>query len=220
MSLELLHSYVYPCKVLKIQICAWQASDVTLEDIFDLCPILEEMSWQKMLVWWHSAPHPSDPTAPINFTHLLRMRVLLLREGLEWGSLDFFTSDEERGKELGRRGQQMSNWSVNGAVVASLLLAAPLLERVFLDRVCFEASAVEALTAAVCAGTALQRMRIVCINTHMCRKEIRPLLDVLLQRMREFCPRLEYALVSHENEILKQFWSKHFINNFRPKEFA
>jgi hypothetical protein len=163
-----------------------------------------------------------EAVPPIPSAHVLRMRVLELHEGFEYVSVDVHTADRVRWKALSDQERYMSPyWSLDGAVMTRMLLAAPLLERVYLDRVSFSAAQVEALTAAVVAGTALRRMRLICIDSGSSRPRqvVQPLLDVLLARMRQFCPRFQSGLVSPDRDTYGKFWQKHYCKDDLQKEF-
>jgi hypothetical protein len=178
------------------------------------------MSLYKMLGYQEKGFVP-EAVPPIPSAHVLRMRVLELRAGYEYVSVDVHTADRVRWKALSDRNRYMSPyWSLDGAVVAPLLLAAPLLERVYLDKVRFSAAQVEALTAAVVAGTALRRMRLICIDSgSSCLHQVQPLLDTLLVRMREFCPLFQSGLVSPDRDTYGKFWQKHYCKDNWQKEF-
>lgn len=148
-----------------------------LEDVFNLCPNLEELHWL-------DSPLPSDDAAPpISGAHLLRMRVLALRK---------------------HRSEPM-----NGTTLASLLLSAPLLEKIFLASVVFDAATVQSLKEAVRMRTALQRMRVVCLDDGRENQ----MLNSLLVRMRTGCPRFESGLVSPTLGCRDEFWQKHFCQD-------
>ena len=106
-----------------------------LGQVFELCPNLEEFYWLEGNIF-------VDATAPpICSKHLLRLRVLALHES-EFG---FFEPQDN-------------------ALVTSVMQLAPMLEKVFLQNVDFDAVGVRALEEAVRTRTALQRMRVVCID--------------------------------------------------------
>lgn len=134
----------------------------------------------------------TDASPPICGAHLRHLRALTLRRG------------------------EGCSGRVDGAVLMPLFLAAPLLERVYLENAWFDAASVVALTAAVGAGIALQRMRLACIESgrddepEMQQAQMVQLLENLLLRMRAISPHFESGLVvNRDSERLRLFWDNH-----------
>ena len=147
-----------------------------LEHVIDLCPNLEELHWTGK-----SAPITEEDveTPPISATNLRRLRVLTHRFNYN---------------------------SRNGAMLTSVMLSAPLLEKIFLEGFNFGAADVEALHDALRTRTALQSLRLAYLRSGRDPKEDQ-LLDALRERMRTCCPRLQDGGSDY------YFWKNHFCKD-------
>jgi len=153
---------------------------VQLEHVIDLCPNLEELHWTGK-----SAPITEEDveTPPISATNLRRLRVLTHRFNYN---------------------------SRNGAMLTSVMLSAPLLEKIFLEGFNFGAADVEALDDALRMRTALQSLRIAYFDKGR-GPEIGQMLDALRERMRICCPRFQDA--ENDNRV----WENHFCQDIFSK---
>jgi hypothetical protein len=158
-----------------------QTPRLLLGDVFGACPNLEEAHWLNM------PRSVTDDSPSIRSEHLQRLRAFTLRQGDSYPL------------------------TLNGATVASLLLAAPLLERIYLENVHFEEVTVAALTAAVGAGVAFQSLRFICVDDD--RGAPREFVEVLLLRMRAVCPLFEHGLVSPHHSGRDKCWEKYFCDD-------
>lgn len=166
------------------------------------CPNLEEAHLLSV-----AATPPLEASPPIPSSQLLRLRALTLRQ-----------ADTRRQiNHIAYYLHPVYPRDLDGAAVALLLLAAPQLERVYLDRIEFDACAVEALGAALDTGSALQRMRFVCVGNAQWHKGRRTF-DELLKRMRDSCPHFGRCLVSSNDEHLDMFWRKFFTGDSMTHE--
>jgi len=100
--------------------------------------------------------------------------------------------------------------SENGATVTSVILAAPLLEKIYMQGVDFGAADVEALDDALRMRTALQSLRIAYFDKGR-GPEIGQMLDALRERMRICCPRFQDA--ENDNRV----WENHFCQDIFSK---
>jgi hypothetical protein len=158
-----------------------------LEHVFNRCRNLEELHWLEIADEVNPAvpdEDEDDTVAPICGTRLQRLLVLRLNHYLP----------------------------ADGAPLASLLLAAPMLDSIFIENVEFDEDAVKSLQEAVRMRTALQRVRVVFLDSG-CVPEVGGLLDELLLRMRTFCPRFKSGLVSPDYDCSDDFWHLHFCRD-------
>ena len=169
-----------------------QVFDLAPHDVFLECGNLEEAHLLSI-----STPAAAPPIACS--LQLSRLRALTLRQ-------------------VDSRRPMRYDEGLNSDVVAALLLAAPLLERVYLDRTEFGAAAAEALMAALLAGTALRRMRFVCFGHAPWNRNFKPFEELLL-RMRVACPHFGRCLTASDTQQLKLFWHQFFCGDAKQTEF-